>query len=531
MNLTSQCPVDHRTNKQLTSEELLVLPMHKRCIVQYSKIDQENEELHIYYDDKEISFDEPKWFAFGEALAKQSQFIAGSATQWGNYQWSDIRPLLEELLTEGVLRKAETHANADPQKRNAQHPSPLPPAQTDIAYEWRDCHHIVNTLTGRSLALGHLELVLPIFRIAHIALDAEGRQVGEANVFPASLRLDIETEWRTCPYSGSRYLDQRPMNVTALRSMSAYWPQMMGALRVIRSAYLERYPDARNNWTVGSIEALASLVLAVPTFQLMRHDDPVRNGELHPALASMFRVTDGLRMVTHQMIFVPVGEPTLPTHTPMTVKELYEYSERNYAFSSAHGVCAGPKVMIEEFLNVLINGDHFDGLDGLILEPEVQAALDVLPKALNYGLLGLQAHVVSFSVWPAMTRCYVQLHQIASRWDQDRPAQMLKWKQRLQAQFEVLNSQTHHASEEMRSNRDQAYADIYQHCAKGLNPTSTEDLFELLEPVLDDQKLLFRTELLSILSKFCNQDIDEAEALTNCLMEFLAKGQAILQVA
>ena len=531
MTSASQCPIDHHANKHLTGAEDLLLPLHKRCIVQYSENDQGNRELHIYYDDKEISFDEPEWFAFGEALAKQSQFIARSATEWGNNSWSEIRPLLEELLAEGILKRAEQQSETDIQKRNAHRPSPLPPAQTDKVYEWRDCNQIVNTLTGRSLEIGHLELVLPLFRIAHIALDAEGRQVGEANVFPAALRLDIETEWRTCPYSGSRYLDQRPMNVTALRSMSTYWPQMMGALRLIRAAYLERYPQASDNWTVGSIEALSSLVLAVPTFQLMRNDHPVKNGTLHPALASMFRVTDGLRMVTHQMIFVPVGEPTLPVNTPMTVNKLYEYSERNYAFSSAHGVCAGPKVMIEEFLNVLINGHRFDGLDTLTLEPEVNAALDDLPKALDYGLLGLQAHVVSFSIWPAMTRCYVELHQISSQWSLKRPAKMLAWKQRLQGQFEVLNSQTHHSSEALRINREQAYADIYQHCALGLNPDNSENLLDLLKPELTEQHQVFKTELLTILSEFCEQDITEATALLDCLMLFLLKSQAILKLA
>lgn len=184
MNPASQCPIDHHANNHLTGEELLVLPLHKRCIVQYSQPNQDNQELHIYYDDKEIAFDEPEWFAFGEALAKQNQFVASSAVAWGDYQWTDIRPLLEELLAEGILQKAEQQGDADPQKRNAQRSSPLPPAQTTMAYEWRDCKHIINSLTGRSLELGHLELVLPIFRIAHIALDAEGRQVGEANVFP-----------------------------------------------------------------------------------------------------------------------------------------------------------------------------------------------------------------------------------------------------------------------------------------------------------------------------------------------------------
>jgi hypothetical protein len=67
------------------------------------------------------------------------------------------------------------------------------------------------------LELAYLELVIPIFRVAHIAIDEDGRQVGEANFFPKPLRLDIPTEWRTCHYPGTRYQSQ-PMNVTALKS-------------------------------------------------------------------------------------------------------------------------------------------------------------------------------------------------------------------------------------------------------------------------------------------------------------------------
>lgn len=528
----TQCPFDHSVSKKpLNGDEELLFPLHKRCIVQYSALESTGLELHIYYDDKEISFDEPAWFAFGETLAKQARFVARSATEWGDgYDWTQIQPLLEQLLTEGVLLRADQADPGDVVKRNALRPSPLPAAQTDRAHSWRDCLSVTRALTGRDLELGYLEEVVPIFRIAHIALDAEGRQVGEANVFPAALRLDVETEWRTCPYSGSRYLDERPMNVTALRSMSNYWPQMMGALRLIRAAYLQRYPDVEQHWTVGSIEALATLVLAVPTYQLMRNDQPVTNGELHPALASMFRVTDGLRMVTHQMIFVPVGEPTLPTSAPMTVTELYDYSERNYAFSSVHGVCAGPRVMVEEFMNVLINGHEFDGLHALQLEDAVQDALNDLPAAFDYGLLGLQVHVVSFSIWPAMTECYVQLQQITQGWQQGCSEAMQAWKQRLQQQVEVLNSRSHHANQQWRQNRQQAYADIYQHCAFGLGDPNPISLFELLAPVFTKSHQTVKDQLLEQLIRFCDQERAQAEALLDCLMVFLMRGQAILQV-
>jgi hypothetical protein len=251
---------------------------------------------------------------------------------WGKgYDWPRVRELLEQLLEEGILRRAD----ADESEFLSPHgawPSPLPPAHSTVPRTWFECEAITRELTGHPLELGYLELVIPIFRVAHVAMDAEGRQVGEANVFPKPPRLDVPTEWRTCPHAGSRYQDDRPMNVTALKSMGKHWTQMMVALLRIREAYLHRFPKARHGWTVGDLERLSTLVLTVPAYLLMREPYRVENGHLHPVLSSMFRVTDGVRMTMHQMLFVPLYEPTLPPDAPMTSAEIYAYAERNYRF-------------------------------------------------------------------------------------------------------------------------------------------------------------------------------------------------------
>ena len=46
------------------------------------------------------------------------------------------------------------------------------------------------------------------------------------------------------------------------------------------------------------------------------HAHRVENGHLHPVLSSMFRVTDGVRMAMHQMLFSPIYEPTLRRMRP-----------------------------------------------------------------------------------------------------------------------------------------------------------------------------------------------------------------------
>jgi hypothetical protein len=381
-----------------------------------------------------------------------------------------------------------------------------------------------------------LELVVPIFRVAHLALDAEGRQVGEANVFPKPLRLDVPTEWRTCPHVGSRYQDDRPMNVTALKSMRKHWAQMMMSLLRIRDAYLRRFPKARHGWTVGDLERLSSLVLTVPAYLLMRTQHPVENGHLHPVLSSMFRVTDGVRMTMHQMLFFPVVEPTLPPDAPMTSAEIYAYAERNYVFHSNHGVCAGPKAMIEEFLNVLVDGQPVEGAESVVLDAPVQAALEDLDPAFDYGLYGLQAHAVVFSLWPAMGRTYDQLWTIVEAWSEDSSGTLGAFRERLQSDVKLLRTETLLRTDEWRVSRERAYADMYAQSASGLGPDSSgETLSERIAPVWAAHHAHTADQLRTVLKRrFCGTAIAEGpqlESLVARLMDYFRQEQAIVKAA
>ncbi|NOT11715.1 MAG: hypothetical protein HOP23_07795 [Methylococcaceae bacterium] len=524
-------------HNSLNADDELVFPLHKRVIVQYSKDSSGSRELHLYYGDKEISFDEPELFEFGENLAKQSRFVAKTATEWGQcYDWPRIQRLLEQLIDEGILQYADDTDVEPIITPEDKQPSPLPPAFTSVPHTWLECEAITSVLTGRTLDLSYLELVIPVFRVAHIAMDAEGRQIGEANVFPKALRFEIPTEWRICPYPGSRYLDERPMNITALKCMRTNWSQMMVALLQIRNAYLQRFPLGPEGWTVGRLEAFSTLVLAVPTYLLMRHRQRVPNGELHPALSSLFRVTDGLRMIMHQMIFVPFGEPTRPAHTPITSTEIYEYSERNHAFSSEHGVCAGPKPMIDEFLNVIVNGEPIKDAEAVILDPQVQIALDNINPAFEYGLYGHMAHVTVFSIWPVMTRTYEQLWEIIESWPANKTDTLATFHQHLQTQIHILKTRTYHATEDLRANRQRGYSDIYNYCVIGLGlEHEQKSLTEQIAPVMQTRHKRVLKQLRTILQRKCgmlhtpkNRDI---ENLLTCLMNYFLQAQAILRLA
>ncbi len=525
------------TVERLSHTAMLVFPLHQRVITQLLKNEAGQDELFLFYGDQQISFEEPELFAFGQALARQSRFAAGTAMTWGpGYTWEKVQELLEQLLLAGILEldaASYAQAFARPQPDGAR-PSPLPPAQAYFARTWLECEAISQELTGTTIDLAHLELVIPIFRIAHLVLDAEGRQVGEANVFPQALRLDVPTNWRSCIFSGSRYQDARPMNVSALKSMRAHWPQMMAALLRIRAAYFGRFPAARNGWTVGDVERLSTLVLAVPTYMLMKSGQRVGNGALHPVLSNLFRVTDGLRMTTHRMLFVPVAEATLSPLAAITAAEIYAYAERNHAFGSTHGVCAGPQTMIEEFLAVLLDGKPpAADAASVALDSDVENALAEMESAFDYGLLGLQAHAVVFSLWPLMTRAYADMHEIALQWRGPHTPALERFRSHLQAKVEILKNETLHATEAWRSNRESVYADIYAHCALGLGQVDARSLPQRVAAASTTQPVLLQAQLRRLLqAQFQQVDGDtDVEQLVTCLAHFFLQSQAVLGIA
>jgi hypothetical protein len=534
----SGCPMHaiHTQRTLLDADDELIFPKHKRVITQYSTNESGVTELHLYYGEKEISFDEPELFAFGEGLAKQSRFVAGTATTWGEgYDWPRVRELLEQLLEEGILRRARDHES----ESNAVHwacPSPLPAARSTVARTWFDCENIMRELTGRPLELGYLELVIPIYRVAHIAMDAEERQVGEANVFPKQLRLDVPTEWRTCPYAGSRYQDDLPMNVTALKSMKKHWAQTMVVLLRIRDAYLRRFPQARHGSTVGDLQRLSSLVLTVPAYLLMRTQHRVENGHLHPVLSSMFRVTDGVRMTMHRMLFTSANEPSLPPDAPMTSAEIYAYAERNTVFLSTYGVCAGPRAMIEEFLHVLVDGKPVEGAESVVLDASVHAALEDLNPAFDYCLYGLQAYAVVFSLWPTMSRTYERLLALVETWSGDESETLIVFRERLQRSVRFLRTATRQNTEEQRVSHERAYADMYAQCAGGLGaPPSGAVLSERIAPTRAAHHAGATDRLRGVLQeRFCGiaaADGPALEGMVDTLMDYFRQEQAIVRAA
>ncbi len=508
-------------------ETVLVLPMARNVLTERSVDESGAPQLTLWYRDREITFDEARHFAFGENLASHARFRAGDAARWGDIGWKEASAFLTDLVEATILRVATGEEAAEARHDNKPRPSPLPPAPLTRARSWMDEPSLMHELTGTALDINYLECVVPVFRTGHLFVDRDGRQIGEANVFPMATRIEATTDWRGCPYAGNRYQSEKPMNVTALRAMRQHWRPMMGLLLHVREAYLARFPAARNGWTVGDVERLSTAVLAIPSFMLLRHDAPVANGDLHPALSNLFRVTDGLRMVMHQMLFLPVMETMRAADAPVSAAEVLAYADRNYSFHSDHGVCAGPRFMIEDFLGVIIDGREPRGGLDTSLDPELMAVLDLIDPAMDYAMLGLQAFGTVFSLWPAMTRCYERLHQLLDH--ANGAAGVIA--ARFADHFANLSTRSFLANEEWRQHREAVYDDMVANCASAIaGPAPGQPLSALLTP----RAAAARTKIppLALAAAVASRLGDDAlaQAIAAEFYDFLLRGQQIVRL-
>ncbi|MEZ4362783.1 MAG: hypothetical protein R3B48_21510 [Kofleriaceae bacterium] len=497
-------------------------------------------EFCIYYGQKEISFDEAHLFPFGERLTQESAFVAESATAWGpGYSWAELQPLLQTLIDEGLLQHEGDH---EPERRpGGLAPSRLPPAASATPRMWSpgECEALFHELTGRPIELGYLESVIPSYRVAHPALDEDDRQVGEANVFPGALRLDRATEWRTCQYAGSRFRDERPMNVTALKAMIKHWKAMMATMRVLRAAALDRLPRSREGWAIGDLHSFARVVLSLPAYLLMRRGGAQPQPPLHPVLSSLFRITDGIRMVTHDMLFLS-AERTWSPEERVTAADLYGFAERNGMFFSEVGVCAGPRALIEEFFAVVFEGAGAEPLG--VWEPagQVRELLDDLPAALDYGFLGLQLWAVSRSIWVTASQLHADLRDLCGGpLGQGDPARDpgAKLRARLEQTWGELARERLAVAAE-RDVHDVVYEDAYEHPGRALRaPAATATLAECLAavevpreaPALARLRELLARRLLERDGRAGGELAAQARHFAELVTAFLARAHANLQ--
>ncbi len=352
--------------------------------------------LTLFYNEKEITFDEPRLLPFGERLLKETRFVAEQALTWSadGYSWETVKELCEALLSEGILELEDLS-------------SPSAPAPVDrgeyvvgsgsvaAARAWtaESCLALSTEIFGTPVEVGNLESLIRCVRIAHPALDVGGRQVGERNVFPSALQLDLPTKVRGCPYRGSRFEHELPMNVAGLDPVVKCWRGVLHDVRALKREFFRRRPAARDGLTVVDLYVLGTIALCIPAFLMLRSEDPVENGRLPLEASAFFRVMDGTRMTPRDMLLTV--HPSFGPDVVPSAEKFFHYADRELLLIADRGVCAGPPQMIETFLELVLAVDA----EAEPLAPTPASLIGDLKTAANYGIVACEVETIADQFW------------------------------------------------------------------------------------------------------------------------------------
>lgn len=506
----------------LDPHEILFVTNRKRFVPVYNPGPDGGRELVLYCGLHQISFDEPDLFPWAEKLIQQESFMAGSSTAWSTepLEWPRVRGLLEALIDGGFLGRTPAEKQIASLPLSAAHREFLEEEKTRPApaepRAWSpDPGAVLREIVGRDLEAGYIEAVMPVHRLAHVALDREGRQVGEINALPEALRLKIPTEWKTCGYAGSRYHDEQPMNMTALRSMIAHWKPVLRATLAFREEFLKRYPQLPDGrWKLGELHFVASGILALPALQLMRWRDPVRNGDLDPVLSSLFRVTDGVRLTTAYLLDL-YERPVVHDH-PISPRDLTDAAEREGLYISHRGVCAGPQTMIDEFVATLMSGKPVADA-----EAPLGPWIEDVPQALDYALRGLQVHAAVSTVWLQMSLAYARIREALLRALGPAQGRLKKLHAAVERDWlKLLPGRTHEA--EQREFAEAYYRRMFNNAQLGIRGLARDDRKDLAALLSPPPGLLGETAAGALRDVFASAEAPAAAAENAPLLQEIA---------
>ena len=193
-------------------------------------------------------------------------------------------------------------------------------------------------------AAGKLFRMLWVLRLVEERFhrDDEGRPLREGRTPPELLRPG-EIEYRTCPYSGSRFQHAKPMNASAMKQTGAHWDEIVDTLALLRTSYTEARggygPDLMDLWRVSQLGS------ALPWFFILR-------GETSPAYAAaLAKATLGTGILTQFgacKLFEGWAPPALTSASVLALAEEW------HTMIGPTEVCSASANMIVRFLEPLL---------------------------------------------------------------------------------------------------------------------------------------------------------------------------------
>jgi hypothetical protein len=187
------------------------------------------------------------------------------------------------------------------------------------------------------------EFYILAFDVARLLYADDGRPLGERYAAPA-VRAGVPFDMRRCPYPGSR--SGHEMNVSALRSLQADWPDIIDGVAEIRESFLGRFRRADLDWPW--LWMFGRVLTILPTLYARRSG----RGSLTVVprrIASLYKPSLGIAMTSEHVMLAGSDYRGVPSPN-----EFYRETEDRGVFLTPDGACSGPVRQVREFLDACL---------------------------------------------------------------------------------------------------------------------------------------------------------------------------------
>jgi hypothetical protein len=180
-----------------------------------------------------------------------------------------------------------------------------------------------------------------------IMRDAEGRPLGEGKVGPEK-RQDVQFELRRCPYPGSRHKHPLPMNISALRQITAHWNEVLRDVAHLRA--LHRQTAGTRPILLIDMWRIGNMVSTLVDFAFARTWSPYDDRQLPAGIAALYKAMLGVTSMTTALW----SDGIIRFDSPIDAQMLYQSIEGRGQFIGADQVCSGPESMVRQLLSHVI---------------------------------------------------------------------------------------------------------------------------------------------------------------------------------
>ena len=190
-----------------------------------------------------------------------------------------------------------------------------------------------------------------------------GHQIGEDNAGPYLYRENIRNEYETCKFRDSR--EGLPMNVSTLRFLMPVWGDALQLTTLLREKYRAHRHLGSDRFNLVQAYLFSKFAVCLPAYLTRRKEKRIRDGELQSLETVFFMLGTTPFMLAHKLMVSGDSIPLDPK--PMDAQHLYDLANTSGTLisssSSGNKACPASPKLIQEFLDVMMNGSFSKPLD------------------------------------------------------------------------------------------------------------------------------------------------------------------------